>query len=132
MQLADDCVAYLPALQSVHGAGPVVPDAAEKPPSGAYEPAAHGPAQAEDVYAVPAMKYVPAGQAVQAEVVPVPEREYEAVGQVEQLPEDWVANVPALQGVHSAGPFVVVTDCEKPPLGAYEPAAHGPAHALDE
>ena len=131
MQLADDCVAYLPALQSVHGAGPVVPDAAEKPPSGAYEPAAHGPAQAEDVYAIPAMKYVPAGQAVQAEVVPVPEREYEAVGQVEQLPEDWVANVPALQGVHVATPLVPAA-AAKPPLGAYEPAAHGPAHALDE
>ena len=56
-QIPEDCVAYVPALQGVHVAGPVVPEEAVKPPSDEKEPAAQGPAQADELYpAAPAMK----------------------------------------------------------------------------
>ena len=63
------------------------------------------------------------------ELTPVPSREYEPDGHALQLAEDCAELVPAAHGVQAAGlPLVKPDTWAKPPLAAYEPAAHAPAH----
>ena len=89
-------------------------------------PAGH--AEHDEFVPVPDRENEPAGHAEHDEFVPAPEVEKEPAGQAVQLADDWAAYVPAVQGVHSAGP-VVPEAAAKPPLGENEPAAHAPAQA---
>jgi hypothetical protein len=65
---------------------------------------------------------------VHVEVAPLPVVENEPAGQLEQLLAPFEEYVPAAHGVHTAVPLVAFAK-----LGLEkEPAAHRPAHVLDE